>query len=71
MIKRVFSEGEIPRRMCWSHIVLIPKANSTEFRGIGLVETLWKVVSGIIKGRLNRGISGFMVSDKIEEHPQQ
>ena len=29
-------------------VVMIPKAGGTDFRGIGLVEVLWKAISGII-----------------------
>jgi len=57
VIKRVFSEGEIPKKLFWSHIVMIPKSNSTECSGIGLLGTLWKVISNIIKVMLNQGIN--------------
>ena len=33
-------------------IVLIPKGNSGDFRGIGLLEVVWKVIEKIIDARL-------------------
>ena len=44
--------------MCWGILVLIPKADS-KYRGIGLLDTVWKVCSSIINARIN---------DKIEYH---
>ena len=32
--------------------VLIPKGNSGDFRGIGLLEVVWKVIENIIDTRL-------------------
>ena len=33
-------------------IVLVPKGNSGDFRGIGLFEVVWKVIKNIINTRL-------------------
>ena len=32
----------------WKTVVMISKGGGTNFRGIGLAEVLWKVISGII-----------------------
>ena len=40
--------------MCsWQTLVVIPKGGGTDFRGIGLVEVLWKAISGIINLRIS------------------
>ena len=36
--------------------MIIPKGGGTDFRGIGLVEVLWKVISGIINFRISSSI---------------
>ena len=38
--------------MLLTTIVLIPKGNSGDFRGIGLLEVVWKVTEKIIDARL-------------------
>jgi hypothetical protein len=55
-VKQIFETGQIPEEMTWSILVLIPKA-SGDTRGIGLLDTLWKVCSSIINRRLQESIS--------------
>ena len=43
--------GDIPQELGWTVMVLIPKG-TTDTRGIGLLETLWKVVEALIDTRL-------------------
>ena len=39
--------------MCdWQAVAIIPKGQGTDFRGIGLVEVLWKAISGIVNHRI-------------------
>ena len=45
-IERV-AQGEIPQDLGWTVLVLIPKG-TTNIRGIGLLENLWKVVEALI-----------------------
>ena len=52
LIQHIWDTGEIPSRMLLTIIVLIPKGNSGDFRGIGLLEVVWKVVEKIINARL-------------------
>ena len=37
-------------------MVIIPKGGGTDFRGIGLVEVLWKAISGIIYCQISSSI---------------
>ena len=47
---------EIPTELVWAIIVLILKGN-TDNQGVGLLETLWKVVEDIIDTRLQACIT--------------
>ena len=40
----------------WQMLVMIPKGVVTHFRGIGLVEVLWKVIPDIINLRISSSI---------------
>ena len=44
--------GEILRQLLYIIVVLIPKGNSGDYRGIGLMEPIWKVIEGCIERRL-------------------
>ena len=44
--------GEIPQEMGWTVLVLLPKG-TTDTRGIGMLETLWKMVEASIDTRLH------------------
>jgi hypothetical protein len=54
-IRQLFETGDIPQEMTWSILVLIPKTSGGT-RGIGLLETMWKVCSSIINRRLQDSI---------------
>jgi hypothetical protein len=56
LIQHAFETGEIPDAMAWSVMVLLPKGGG-DFRGIGLVEVIWKVVAIIINERFKSTIS--------------
>ena len=51
-----FREGKLVGEAMWQTVVLIPKGKM-EYRGIGLVEVTWKVVSVILNCRLTTGIT--------------
>jgi Reverse transcriptase (RNA-dependent DNA polymerase) len=51
LIQYVFHSGELPQRLCYTNLVLIPKSGGG-VRGIGLLEPIWKVISTIIKNRI-------------------
>ena len=52
LIQEIWNTGRIPTQMLWVVIVLIPKG-SGGYRGIGLLDPLWKVVECLIDDRLN------------------
>jgi exonuclease III len=57
MVRLVFEEGEIPRAFSQGIFVLIPKAKAGEFRGIALLEIIYKLVSSIINSRIQAGVT--------------
>jgi len=54
-IRHIFETGTIPQEITWSTLVLIPKT-SGGYRGIGLLEVIWKICSSIITQRLQESI---------------
>ena len=54
LIQHVWETGEIPQQLLRIIIVLIPKGNSGDYRGIGLLEVIWKVIERILDGRLSK-----------------
>jgi hypothetical protein len=56
IIRMAFAEGKIPKAFCNGILVLIPKGKPGEFRGIALLETLYKLISSIINNRLQSTI---------------
>ena len=55
IIKLAF-EGDIPREFSNGIFVLIPKATPGEYRGIALLEILYKLISSIINARLSEAV---------------
>jgi hypothetical protein len=49
----VWATGTIPQQMCWVVTVLIPKGGG-EYRGIGLLEPIWKVLERVMDIRLEK-----------------
>ena len=45
LVQAVWIHGIIPRQLLWSIVVLIPKGGE-DYRGIGLLEPIWKVLEG-------------------------
>ena len=50
LLKTVFREGDLAEEATWKAAVLIPKGKK-DYRGIGLVEVMWKVVAAILNLR--------------------
>ena len=44
LIQTAFWEGELAKEAMWQAVVLIPKGKQ-DYRGIGIVEVMWKVVA--------------------------
>ena len=52
LVQAAWNHGEIPRQLLWIIVVLIPKGGG-DYRGIGLLEPIWKVIERIIDHRLD------------------
>ena len=57
MVHRVFHEREIPTAFSHGTLVLIPKPSSDEFRGIALLDVVYKLVSQIMNLRIQSKIT--------------
>jgi hypothetical protein len=51
LVQAVWDEGKIPAQLGWIVTVLIPKEGG-DYRGIGLLEPIWKVIERVIDKRL-------------------
>ena len=56
LIQTAFREGDLAEEATWQAVVLIPKGGK-EYRGIGLVEVMWKVVAAVLNLRLTASIT--------------
>jgi hypothetical protein len=52
LVQVVWTHGIIPCQMLWNIVVLIPKGGG-DYRGIGLLEPIWKVLERIMDRRLD------------------
>jgi len=57
MVQAAFASGELPTLLHCNILVLIPKSEPGKVRGIGLLESLWKLITTIIHCRLMKGIT--------------
>ena len=48
LVNHIWDMGEIPQKMLLIIAALIPKGNSGDFRGVGLLEVVWKVIKQAI-----------------------
>ena len=55
IVQHVWQTGEIPQELDWTFLVLIRKG-TTDTRGIGLLDSLWKVVVALIDTRLRSSL---------------
>ena len=55
-IQEVYRSGKMPSRMTQAICVLIPKNDKGEYRGIGLLEAMWKLTTAVANRRMSRGI---------------
>ena len=51
-----FRDGDLAEEATWQAVVLIPKGKK-DYRGIGLVEVMWKVVAAILYCRFTASIT--------------
>ena len=54
IIQSVWRTGVTPRHLLRAIIVLIPKGNIGDFRGIDLMQPMWKIIKGIMERRLQK-----------------
>ena len=56
LVQTAFREGEMDEEATWQAVVMIPKGRK-EYRGIGLVEVMWKVVAAVLHRHLTTSIT--------------
>ena len=56
LVQTAFREGELAEEAKWQAVVLIPKGKK-DYRGIVLVEVMWKVVAAILNRRFTASIT--------------
>ena len=54
LMQHIWETGNIPQQMMLTIVVLIPKGNSGDFRGIGLLEVVWNAVENALDFRLSK-----------------
>jgi hypothetical protein len=65
IVQSAFLMGQLPQALSVAILVLLPKPGSTDFRGIGLLESVWKLILSILDARMkdivefNNAIHGF------------
>jgi len=57
LVAHAFATGVVPTRARTNTLVLIPKPEPGQFRGIGLQEPMWKLISAVINRRLMDNIT--------------
>ena len=55
-LQTAFRDGDLAEEATWQAVVLIPKGKG-DYRGIGLVEVMWKIVAVILNRRFNSSIT--------------
>ena len=55
LVQVMFRDGTVTEEIAWENMVLIQKGKG-EYRGIGLVEVLWKVCSVVVSCRLEKSV---------------
>ena len=56
LVQTAFWDGVFAKEATWQAVVLIPKGKK-DYRGIGLVEVVWKVVAEILNRRFTSSIT--------------
>ena len=55
-MQTAFRDGDLAKEATWQAVVLIPKGKK-DYRGIGLVEVMWKLVAAILNRRFTSSIT--------------
>ena len=69
IIQTAFRDGDLAEEVTWQAVVLIPKGKG-DYRGIGLVEVMWKDVAVILNCRLASYITFHDVLHDLTDHRQ-
>ena len=56
IVQAAFRDGTLAEECTWQVVVLIPKGKSGNFRGIGLVEVIWKTMSSLLNFQVTEEI---------------
>ena len=56
LVQTAFRDGVLAEELTWQAVVLIPKGKK-DYRGIGLVEVVWKVMAAILNRRFTSSIT--------------
>ena len=56
LVQTAFRDGDLAEEATWQAVVLIPKGK-WDYRGIGLVEVMWKVTAVILNRRFTSSIT--------------
>ena len=56
LVQTAFREGELAEEATWQAVFLIPKGKKY-YRGIGLMEVMWKEVAAILNCRFTASIT--------------
>ena len=56
LVQTAFRDGDMAEEATWQAVVLIPKGKG-DYRGISLVEVMWKVVAVILNHRFTSSIT--------------
>ena len=56
LVQTSFRDGELAEEATWQAVFLIPKGKK-DYRGIDLVEVMWKVVAAILNHRFTASIT--------------
>ena len=56
LVQTAFRDGDLAEEGTWQAVVLIPKGKK-DYRGIDLVEVMWKVVAAILNRRFTASIT--------------
>ena len=57
IMQEAFHDGTLSKESIWQIVVLIPKEAIRDFRGVVLVEVLWKAVTSLLNRRLTAAIT--------------
>ena len=56
IVQTAYSTGQIPQALNVAILVLLKKPCGNEYRGIGLLETIWKLISSIMDRRMKEAV---------------